>query len=434
MKRRHMRTYAAARAALVMALWIGCATNPVTGESELMLVSQSDEIALDKQASPAQLSADYGEVQDAALNAYVADVGRKLVQHCHRPEMPYSFRVVNAVYANAYAFPGGTIAITRGLLVELRNEAELAALLGHELAHVNARHTARAITRSTVLTAALGVGGAVLEAKESLYTDLVLTGGQLLGGAGLAKYSRDHERQADAVGMDYLVAAGYDPQGMVGLMTLLTQMGGSNPQFLEQLFASHPMSAERLTAAKEKAATYPPAERTFNEARFLERTAKVRAITPGIRAFNKAEQARGRNDFTTGVRLAREGLALAPNDYAGLLILASCLNGLNRPAEALAAARQAAAAYPREANAQGMIAATAMGMRQYSEALVAATALERMLPGELQARFIRGFCHENLGNQAAAAAAYRSYLQAVGSAGDHARARHARSRLAAWAP
>ncbi len=420
--------------AALMTLGTGCATNPVTGRSELMLVSPGDEIAIDRQASPAQIAADYGEVQDTALNAYVTEVGRKLVQQCHRPQMPYSFRVVNAVYANAYAFPGGTIAITRGLLIELRNESELAALLGHELAHVNARHTARAITRSTLFSVALGVGGAALQAQESAYTDLVMTGGQILGGAGLAKYSRDQEREADAVGMDYLVAAGYDPQGMVGLMSLLTQLGERDPLFLERLFSSHPMSAERLATVRQRAQTYPPREGALQEARFLERTGSLRALTPAIRLFNKAEQARAHGDFAAGVRFAREGLTLASHDYAGLLILAACQNSLNQPGAALATAQLATMANPREPNAQGMIAVTALALGRYDEALAATTAFEQVLPSEPQARFIRGFCHERLGHTAAAATAYRSYLQAVGTGGADARSRHAQNRLAAWAP
>ncbi|MBM4164708.1 MAG: peptidase M48 Ste24p [Lentisphaerae bacterium] len=400
MKRLRLIVHVMGVAALLAAA-AGCATNPVTGRSELMLVSPSEEIAIDRQASPGQLSSDYGAVQDAALNAYVSDVGRTLVQHCHRPQMPYSFRVVNAVYANAYAFPGGTIAITRGLLIELRNEAELAALLSHELAHVNARHTARAITRSTLFSTALGLGGAALQAGKSAYTDLVMTGGQLLGGAGLARYSRDQEREADAIGMNYLVAAGYDPQGMVGLMTLLTRLGERNPLLVERLFSSHPMSAERLESARRQAATIPAVGRPSNEARFRERTAALRAIAPAIRLFNQAEQARARGDCAAGVRLAREGLALAPNDYAGLLILAACQNGVKQPGAALVTARQAAAVNPREPNAQGMIALTAMALGRHEEALAAANACERALPSDPHSRFIRRYCQEQLDNTAA---------------------------------
>ncbi len=107
----------------------GCAKNPVTGENQFMLVSEEQEIQMDRKASPQQLSNDYGPTQDLALNEYVSGVGTALSDKSHRPQMPYSYRVVNANYVNAYAFPGGTIACTRGIMLEIDNEAELSALL-----------------------------------------------------------------------------------------------------------------------------------------------------------------------------------------------------------------------------------------------------------------------------------------------------------------
>ena len=119
----------------------GCATNPVTGKRQLMIISEDQEIAVDKENSPHQFSTDYGALQDKTLNEYIDRAGKRIAARTHRPDMPYSFRGVNATYINAYAFPGGSIACTRGILLALDNEAELAGLLGHELGHVNARHT-----------------------------------------------------------------------------------------------------------------------------------------------------------------------------------------------------------------------------------------------------------------------------------------------------
>ena len=106
----------------------GCATDPVTGKKQLMLVSEDTEVQIDRQYSPLQISSDYGAAQDSQLNSYVSEVGKEMAAKSHRPQMPYSFRVVNATYVNAYAFPGGTIAATRGIMLSLENEAELAAL------------------------------------------------------------------------------------------------------------------------------------------------------------------------------------------------------------------------------------------------------------------------------------------------------------------
>ena len=134
---------------LAAAGWMaGCATNPVTGKSQFMLISEQDELAVDRQHAPLQFSADYGLTQDRELSDYITRTGRQLVPGTHRPQLPYRFEVVNATYINAYAFPGGSIAATRGILLKIDNEAELASLLGHELGHVNARHTAEQLHRS----------------------------------------------------------------------------------------------------------------------------------------------------------------------------------------------------------------------------------------------------------------------------------------------
>ena len=138
----------------------GCATDPVTGKKQFMLVSEDTEVQIDKQYSPLQFSSDFGEVQDSQLNRYVSQIGNKMAASSHRPHMPYSFRVVNATYVNAYAFPGGTIAATRGIMLSLDNEAELASLLGHELGHVNARHSAEQMSKGQLprrLSAVLSV-------------------------------------------------------------------------------------------------------------------------------------------------------------------------------------------------------------------------------------------------------------------------------------
>ncbi|MBU1695570.1 MAG: M48 family metalloprotease, partial [Proteobacteria bacterium] len=125
----------------------GCAIDPVTGKKQLMMVSRQQEMEIDKQQSPFQFSSDYGITKDAGINQYISDVGKGLLPGVHRPDMPYNFQCVNATYINAYAFPGGTIAVTRGILLKLDNEAELASLLGHELGHVNARHTAEQVSK-----------------------------------------------------------------------------------------------------------------------------------------------------------------------------------------------------------------------------------------------------------------------------------------------
>ncbi|MCP4023502.1 MAG: M48 family metalloprotease, partial [Desulfobacteraceae bacterium] len=221
----------------------GCAVNPVTGQKQLMMVSQQQEIAIDKQQSPFQFSTDYGITQESRLARYVGKVGKGLISTVHRPDMPYRFECVNANYINAYAFPGGSIGITRGILLKLENEAELAALLGHELGHVNARHTARQVSKGQLSSIFVQGLAAYAGSQSSALGDLTQKLGMLGQGMLLSHYSRDNEREADGLGNEYMVKAGYNTKGFVGLMETLNSLNKHKPSAAQVLFSTHPMSS-----------------------------------------------------------------------------------------------------------------------------------------------------------------------------------------------
>ena len=225
----------------------GCAVDPVTGERTLVGLSEGQEVALDREQSPHQFSNDYGAADDARLNAYVTDVGNRLAEISHRPDMPYNYRVVNANYVNAYTFPGGSMATTRGIMLEMENEAELAGLLGHEIGHVNARHTAERAGRSMLAQAAVLGATVAASTSENLgkYAGYIQLGGSVGASALLSKYSRDNEREADALGMEYMTQSGYSPEGMVDLMDMLRSQHARQPNLLETMFSSHPMRDEQ---------------------------------------------------------------------------------------------------------------------------------------------------------------------------------------------
>ena len=269
----------------------GCATNPVTGKSQLMLMSESQEIEVDKQNAPHQFSTDYGPVQNGVLNGYLEQTGKKLSTQTHRPQMPYSFRAVNATYVNAYAFPGGSIAATRGILLSLESEAELAALLGHELGHVNARHTAEQMSKGT-LTQLLVIGAAVAAGTQGKdWGQVAQIAGMIGGSALLAKYSRDNEREADALGMEYMVRGEYSPQGMVELMDMLNGLSKQKAGISQALFATHPMSMERYRTAVGKAQSSYAAARNnpIYRERYMDMTADLRNMKGAIENMQKAE-------------------------------------------------------------------------------------------------------------------------------------------------
>ena len=233
-------------AALVFLL-SGCAVNPVTGKSELAFYSMSEqeEVSLGKKAFPEAIQRMQGEYDDPRLKEYLTSVGMRLAKVSHRPDLPYAFKVVNDSSPNAFAMPGGNIAITRGLLVALENEAQLAAVLGHELGHVTARHSVQNLQRGILLNVGLQV--LAISSSGTSYSGAARQAGQVAGSILDSSYSREEEREADRLGIDYMVKAQYSPKGAVELQEFLAQKSGEGEsQWLQGLFRTHPFSKERM--------------------------------------------------------------------------------------------------------------------------------------------------------------------------------------------
>jgi len=233
-------------ALLPAALAVACATNPVTGKSELSLVSESQEIEMGKQ-SQQEVSQSIGYYNDAAVQSYVSTLGRKLAAGSERPQLPWEFHVVNDASVNAFALPGGYINVTRGLMTAITDEAELATVVGHEIGHVTNRHSVQQISRAQVAQLGLGVG-------MILRPDLQPLGSAL--GSGLSvlflKYSRDAENQADLAGFRYALAQNYDVRHMINMFQTLeavSQLSGGGGKLPEWL-ATHPNPENRLQATQ----------------------------------------------------------------------------------------------------------------------------------------------------------------------------------------
>ncbi len=413
------------------ALLTGCATNAVTGRRMFMLSSEQDEINQDRSAAPHQFSADYGALQDAALNDYISGVGRRVSVVSHRPQVPYSFRGVNAVYVNAYTFPGGSVAVTRGMLLGMQNEAELAAVLGHEVGHVNARHTGQAMSWAVVAQAAVVGASLYLGQKKAEYGALAAGLGGLGTGLLLARYSRDNEREADALGLGYLVKAGYSPQGMVDLMDLLKGLSRGRSNAVETLFATHPMSDERYQTTVAQVDSQYAASRglPLNRDAYMDRTAALRAKRGAIEALQKGEAALTAGKANEAESQFKTALQQMPDDYCGLLLAAKCSLAQGRPAEAQRYAQAAEQAYPAEAQAFHVDGMAALRLKQFDAAYQAFDAYERKLPGNPNTVFYKGYSSEGLNRREAAATSYAQYLRA-GGGGDLAT--HARTRLVEW--
>lgn len=409
----------------------GCAANPVTGKSQLMLISEDQEINIDKQHSPHQLSSDYGSLQDRALNNYINETGNKMAALTHRPHMPYSFRGVNATYINAYAFPGGTIAATRGILLALENEAQLAALWGHELGHVNARHTAEQMSKTTLTNTFIG-GVAVLAGTQSqALGNLASKLGMVGAGALLASYSRDNEREADALGLKYMVQSGYNAHGFVGLMDMLRRMSKYDPGAIELMFATHPMSDERYqTAVKEVNEQYRSSQslQLFRD-RYMDHTVKIREIKNAIAEIQKGELYMARGTYDKAEIHLQNALNQAPRDYAGLVMMAKCQLAQEDYDSAKRHAEKAQEVYPNEAQAYHVSGFVKIHEKRFDSAFQDFVNYEKLLPGNPNTIFFKGLSLEGMQKITESAAQYYRYLKIVNQG---QLANHAYNRLVKW--
>ena len=297
---------------LLAAVLSGCATNPVTGKSEISLVSESWELKTGAQNYlPARQSQGGDYVADPLVQAYVQEVGNKLAAVSDR-DLPYEFAVINNSVPNAWAMPGGKIAINRGLLTELGSEAELAAVLGHEIVHAAAKHSAQAVQRGVMLQAAVLATG--IATKDSDYGQVAAIG----AGAGAAlinsKYGRDDERESDVYGMNYMSRAGYNPQGAVELQqTFVALKDGKAANFLEGLFASHPPSQERVATNRQHAATLPSGGIEGRQ-RYEQMMARLIESKPAYEAYDEARQAVADNRLKAARRLVQQAIDSEPRE------------------------------------------------------------------------------------------------------------------------
>lgn len=294
----------------------GCATNPVTGRTELQVVSSSQEILLGTQNFLPMQQAEGGEQANfPEVSEYVSRVGQALAQVSDRPELPYEFVVINNPVPNAWALPGGKIGINRGLLVELGSEAELAAVLSHEIVHAAARHGAKAVERGMLLQAGLvGIG---LASQNHDYRDLIV------GGAGISaqllnlRYGREAEREADFFGMKYMAAAGYDVRAAIDLQRSFVRMaeekGQGSEGWLAGLLSSHPPSRERVLANERSASAYPQEGRVGREEhdRIL---APLREAAPAYEALASGYDALAQNRPRQALQYAQQAARLRPDE------------------------------------------------------------------------------------------------------------------------
>lgn len=236
----------------------GCSTNPATGENQFAaLMSPSQENSVGSEENQNILREYGGVIKDQALSNYVSGIGQRLVKNTERPEVQYKFVVLDSPVVNAFALPGGYVYVTRGVVALANSEAQLAAVIAHEIGHVTARHAAERYSHGVMTSLGASVIGAAVGSNAA--AQVANLGSNLY----ISSYSRKQESQADELGIRYLYKAGYDPDAMAQFLSNLSrsskleaeQSGNKNAGF--SYFSTHPQTDDRVTQARALEASYP---------------------------------------------------------------------------------------------------------------------------------------------------------------------------------
>jgi predicted Zn-dependent protease len=289
-----------------------CGTNPVTGKRELQLVSESQEISIGQQNyAPARQQQGGDYIIDPELTAYVQSVGNKLAAVADR-KLPYEFIVLNDSVPNAWAMPGGKIAFNRGLLYELNSEAELAAVLSHEIVHAAARHGAKGMESGMLLQGAVLATGIYTQDKS--YANLAVGAAQLSSQLITTKFGRDAESESDKYGMIYMKRAGYDPRAAVTLQETFVRLSEDRKSdFISGLFASHPPSPERVAANKVTLAALGEGGEWGREA-YAKKVGKLKSTRSAYSAYDQGVIALSTGETSKATSLAKKAVAGEPRE------------------------------------------------------------------------------------------------------------------------
>lgn len=291
----------------------GCVVNPVTGEKQLSLIGESQELAMGaEQYVPTQQTQGGQFYVDPELGLYVREVGQKMAAVSDRPDLPYEFVVLNSSVPNAWALPGGKIAINRGLLTELDDEAQLASVLGHEIVHAAAKHSVQRMQNAQMISLGVGVLGMALTDNE--WAGLIMGGAALGAQVALAQYSQSHELESDHYGILYMKEAGYDPAAAVELQEIFLKLSeGRQSGFIDGLFATHPPSAKRVEENRGLAKQIGTGGFRGKDV-YTRKTAKLRELQPAYDAHDNALKLASEGDMNAALNKVSEAIRLQPRE------------------------------------------------------------------------------------------------------------------------
>jgi predicted Zn-dependent protease len=421
-----------------------CAINPVTGERELMLMSEQDEMAFGERVYPAVLWGEVGgggQYLDPQLTSYLEGIVRDLHGVSHRPGLPVDFVVQNSSVPNAWAIPGH-VSMTRGLLAHLENEAQFAFVMGHEMGHVAARHSARQYTRGVLQAVVLGGGSIFLGEEQGWLLQAAAIGSTLF----FLRYSRSDELQADRLGVEYMARAGYRPAEAVEAHKQLekaveeyrARMGQGTPEdnFLTRLLSTHPRTGIRLEEVRE---TAKKAEPHYDRALALYRERKLGRAEEELRAAlgkddNQAPffNLRGlillkRKDYGASRRVLDKALEIYPGYHPAWQSIGLLEYERKNYGAAISPLKKSLEIFPQSIGSHYFLGMSYFHLKRYSEAVPHLEAFEGAVPEDPEVHGRLGIAYEGM---AEPGKAYYEYRLQVRVAPDTELGRYAAERMA----
>lgn len=410
-----------------------CSTNPVTGKSEVVLVSEEQEVELGRQYFPVATQLSEGETPHRSIQELVTRVGMKMARTSERPNLPWEFSVVDSNQPNAYSLPGGKISISRGLVSKMESEDQLASVLGHEIGHVTAKHAVVSASRNQLLGAVLGVGGAVLQGTGTAGAGAIQAAGQIGATLLVQKYSRDQERQADELGMKYMTATGYNPRAFVETMEILAAAAKSEPSKFEMLFASHPVTSERIATARERLSSGFASDAQNRRPQTSDFARAVAPLKEEAPAFALADEAKvlaaNRRTREAAERLER-AVSMVPRSPILNALWGDPLYDLGDYRRSEEVSDRANTLNPELFYGRLVNGAANWRLRNLPKAIEQLRTAERLVPGTSLVAYFAGRVFEDSGDRRAAAEQYARVAQATQGQGEAGQ--YAVGRLREW--
>ena len=429
-----MRRFPATLAAATLALLVGisaCATNPVTGKKQVVLMSEQQELEMGKAYYPITTQLSEGPTPHRDVQSLVNRVGMRMARASERPNLPWEFNVVDSNEPNAYALPGGKLSITRGLISKMETEDQLASVLGHEIGHVTARHSVVSASRSQLLGLLLGVGSAVLQTQGVPGAGAIELAGQVGAALLTTKYSRDQERQADELGYKYMTAAGYNPRAFVETFRILAAAAEREPSKFENLFASHPMTSERIATAEQRLASDPSlANRPPQTSEFVRAVRPLKEEAPAFALADEAKElARNRRTREAADRFER-AVSMVPGSPILNALWGDTLFDLGDFGRSEQVSDRANSLNPELFYGRLVNGAASWRLRDLRESIEQLRVAERLVPDTYIVAYFAGRVLEDAGDRRAAAEQYAKVAQATQGQGEYGQ--YAVGRLREW--